>query len=197
MNTKISGEEALKKTTEILRKMYPAAKNSDATMGSLLVAFPNGFIPDFTIEGELKSISLSPEDPQHVYKLLDTAESLQEAYDALVVWAAAQLLCKKYIPNGDAQRFIASHLLDSSKRPKKSGRPSIPAKHRYRHSVICYAVSNLEREGFSPILNDAGKHSKIVCDIVADAMIELKFLPQSSGEIKKILDSGDRVGFSR
>lgn len=197
MNEKISNAEALAKTTDSLRESYPRAKNSDVTLGSLLVAFPNGCVPDFDNDGSLISISIVPENPHHVCDLLEKVGGSKEAYDALVAWAAAQLLNKRSIPNRDVELFLISHLLGEKTRPTKTGRPTQKAGKNYQHAALRLAVSELEREGFIKTRNVDSKHRKSACDIVAKAMADLGFIPRTCKEIEKILRHGDRAVISR
>jgi len=194
MNKRSSREEALAKTIDFLRDEYPRAKKSDVTAGSLLVAFPKGFVPDFDDDGRLLAISIVPEDPQDVYNLLKEVEYSRVAYDALVAWASAQLLANSSIPNRDVAQFLVSHLLGSNTRPTKRGRYTKNVSKNFQYAILRCAVALLEREGFKTTRNQATVHRNSACDIVAEAMAVLGFIPQSFGEIKAILGSGDRVG---
>jgi hypothetical protein len=194
VSEQISRAEALAKSTNLLREEYKIAKLSDITMGSLLVAFPKGFVSEFDQNGDLMRILISPEDMQHVHNLLADAKKSQKAYDALVAWAAAQLLNKRSIPNRDVERFLISHLLGRNTRPAKMGRPTKESGYMYRHATLRLAVAELEREGFKKTRGDTTNHRISACDIVAEAMVALRFTPQSYDEIEKILRDGDQVG---
>lgn len=194
MSEQISRAEALAKSTNLLREEYKTAENSDTIMGSLLVAFPKGFVPEFDQNGDLIRIFISQEDMQDVQNLLVGAKKSQEDYDALIAWAAAQLLNKRFIPNRDVERFLISHLLGRNTRPTKMGRPTKESGNMYRHATLRLAVAELEREGFSKSRNDATEHQNTACDIVAEAMVALGFIPSTYKEIEKILRNGDRVG---
>jgi hypothetical protein len=194
VSEQISRAEALEKSTNLLREEYKIAKLSDITMGSLLVAFPKGFVPEFDQNGDLIRIFISQEDMQDVQNLLVGAKKSQEDYDALVAWAAAQLLNKRIIPNREVERFLISHLLGRNTRPTKMGRPTKRSGYMYRHANLRLAVAEIEREGFKRTRNDEAEHRKSACDIVAEAMVALGYTPRSYKEIEKILSKDDRVG---
>jgi hypothetical protein len=194
MNEQISRAQAQAKTIEFLRDEYRIAKKSDVTMGNLSVAFPQGFIPYFDDDGDLISISISPESPQHVCDLLKEVETSTAAFNALIAWSAAQLLVTRSIPNRDVERFLISYLVGVKKVPTKLGRRNKKAAKNYQHAVLRLAVAELEREGFKPTRNDDTNHKNSACDIVAEAMAALRFTPQSFREIKRIIGSGPRVG---
>jgi hypothetical protein len=121
MNEQISRAQAQAKTIEFLRDEYRIAKKSDVTMGNLSVAFPQGFIPYFDDDGDLISISISPESPQHVCDLLKEVETSTAAFNALIAWSAAQLLVTRSIPNRDVERFLISYLVGVKKSPPNWG----------------------------------------------------------------------------
>jgi hypothetical protein len=186
--------EALEKSTNFLKDEYERAKNSDRTFGSLLVAFPNGCIPEFDDDGNLFKIAIVPEDPQDICKILEDSKNTKVAYDAVIAWAAAQLMAKRIIPNREVELFLISHLLGESKIPSKPGRPSKKSKNMYQHAALRLAVAELERVGFTKTRGEETDHQNSACDIVAEAMVALRFRPHTYEHIEEILRNGDRVG---
>ncbi len=196
MKKAIPREQALASTKDLLEHGYRVAMQSDKAMGSLLIAFPKGVIPTFERDGSLKSVALVPDGSGHIHKLLSEANESVNAFDAVLAWASAHLVNSGSIPDKDVRAFVAAHLLDKKKRPTKGGRRSREARHQQRHALLRHAVAQLEGMGFTATRGDASDHQDSACDIVAEAMAQLRFSPQSFNHIKEILSSGDRVGFS-
>lgn len=195
MTSSISREEALARTKAFLENEYPKATHSDLLAGHLARAFPQGVIPEFDDEGHLKRISLSPEDPDYIVSLISQAKGSVDAFDAVLVWAAAQLMHKRTIQSHEARAFIIDYLSGTKKRPSKRGRRSTATAHQLRHATLCLAISHLEEWGFKVSRNDEAEHRESGCDIVAEAMAELRFRPQSFKEISRIAAGSDRVRF--
>lgn len=196
MKESVSRDQAIASTKDLLKHSYEGAIESDKAMCSLLIAFPEGVIPEFASDGSLKSIALVPSDSSYIRELLNEATESAIAFDAVLAWASAHLVNRGSIPDKKVRAFVAAYLLQKKMRPSKAGRRSIEAGHQLRHALLRYAVAQLEGMGFTATRNDASKHRDSACDIVAEAMVELRFTPQSFKEIKEILPRGDRVGFS-
>lgn len=186
-------QEAVDWAVEQLRDSYREAELTEGSTGALSLAFPKGFIPDYTPDGKLRSVAIVPDSDANVLNLLKDASSSQIAFDAVLAWASVELLKSNTISNTNISLFVAHYLIGNVSRPKLIGRPAKQNKLLSRHACLRYVVAGIERRGFRPTKSEASQHSNSACDIVADAMVQLRFTPCTYSGIKAILYSGPRV----
>jgi hypothetical protein len=196
MNKTVTHEQAVASAKDFLEHRYPAAKNADKTLGSLIAAFPKGVIPEFEPDGALRRISLVPDNSDGIRNLLSEARVSADAYDAVIAWASAHLFNNGTIPDENVQKFISSHLLGAKKRPSKLGRKGAETGYKCRHALLRLAVSQVESMGFLLTRGENPENRDNACEIVAEAMAALRFTPQSLDHIERIIRLGDRAGFS-
>ena len=191
---------ALEQAIEFLSKSYPAAEYEDQTNSGLTRAFLKGCIPICDEQGGIISLRLVPDDDRsNLDFLLEEAKTCPYAFDAVCAWIDGHLLNSGSIPKDAtafrAAKLVAAHRLGRDLRPaKKPGRPP-ETQHGMRHAVLRLAVAQVERLGFKPCSNAERTHNSSACDIVAEAMSTLGFIPQSSKRIEAIVRTGDRVEF--
>lgn len=192
--------DALEQAIDYLAVNYSRAKKIDGFGASLGRAFPKGFIPRVDDKGAIIALALVPdEDRSGLEDLLKRAERCPSAFDAVCAWVDGHLLSSGSIPE-DPIAFRAAKFASASRfgmAPSFKRRKHSVEYHVFRYAVLRFAVSQVKSFGFKPNQNEASKHEKSACAIVAEAMARLQFQPAKAKTIEKIARSADRVHFSK
>lgn len=190
--------DALEQAIDYLAINYPRAKKMDGFGASLGRAFPKGFIPRVDDKGAIVALALVPdEDRSGLEDLLKRAERCPSAFDAVCAWVDGHLLSSGSIPE-DPIAFRAAKFVSASRfgmAPSFKRRKRNVNYYVCRYAVLRLAVSQVEAFGFKTNRSQASTHKNSACDIVAEAMVKLRFQPEQAKTIEKIARSGDRVHF--
>jgi len=121
--------------------------------------------------------------PENIRRLVKISDKNMAAFDALCIHGAQCVSDDREIPF-ELREFVVAVLTGKQPRPSPIGRPKVnPARDALLFAVI-FEVA--EKFCLTPTRNDASGHEMSACDIVAEAMRELRHSPASYTALKEI-----------
>lgn len=140
-------------------------------------AWAEGLSPDSRPQGERQPY------PATLRRLVAISDRNVAAFDALCIHGAGLISRDQKLPL-EMRAFLVDMLTGKLSRPRPPGRPKAhPARDPLLFSCL---VDVAERFGLRATRNDATEHEMSACDIVAEAMRQLRHSPASYSALKRI-----------
>ncbi|WP_457650365.1 hypothetical protein [Profundibacter sp.] len=143
----------------------------------LVSAWHQGLTPENNKKPESFGYSAS------LRQLIKAADQNATIFDALCIHGAQNISNDTQMPT-ELRDFLVAVLTGKRPRPSRTGRPKVNSS---RDALIFAVILEVAEEfRLKPTRNDASTHQMSACDIVAEAMRQMRHSPSSYTALKKI-----------